>query len=78
MSDYNLFLPTIQFPLVFAGLESRLPVHYNVFNTELVMTSFLQFFAVPVLGPWVLKLSVTGPSLGLSKKGKKTKTGLDL
>ena len=61
---------------IFASFSlSRL--HYNVYSTGLVATSFLRFYAVPVLGPWVLKLSGTGPGLSLSKKGKKIETRLD-
>jgi hypothetical protein len=37
----------------------------------------LRFFAVPVRGSWILKLSGTGPVRGPSKKGNWTETGLD-
>jgi hypothetical protein len=41
------------------------------------MTVFLRFFAVPVRGSWILKLSGTGPVRGPSKKGTRTETGPD-
>jgi hypothetical protein len=37
----------------------------------------LRFFAVPVRGSWILKLSGTGPVRGPSKKGNRTETGPD-
>jgi hypothetical protein len=36
-----------------------------------------RFFAVPVRGSWILKLSGTGPVRGPSKKGNRTETGPD-
>ena len=42
-----------------------------------VLTSFLWFFAVPVRGSCILKLSGTGPVRGPSKKGNRTETGPD-
>ena len=42
-----------------------------------VLTSFLRFFAVPVCGSCILKLSGTGPVRGPSKKGNRTETGPD-
>ena len=42
-----------------------------------VSTGFLRFFAVPVHGSCILKLSGTGPVRGPSKKGNRTETGPD-
>ena len=42
-----------------------------------VLTGFLRFFAVPVRGSCILKLSGTGPVRGPSKKSNRTETGLD-
>ena len=42
-----------------------------------VSTGFLWFFAVPVHGSCILKLSGTGPVCGPSKKGNRTETGPD-
>ena len=42
-----------------------------------VLTGFLRFFAVPVCGSCILKLSGTGPVRGPSKKGNRTETGPD-
>jgi hypothetical protein len=70
MLDYNLFLRNMS---GFGWYKPR----FNVFFSELVMTSFLRFFSVPVPSPCVLKLSRTSPGLGPSKKDKKTGTGLD-
>jgi hypothetical protein len=42
-----------------------------------VWTGFLRFFAVPVRGSWILKLSGTGPVRGPFKKGNRTETGPD-
>ena len=39
---------------------------------ELVLTSFLQFFLVPVQYFWILESSRTGPALGPSKNSEKT------
>lgn len=55
----------------FTGLNQILM--YSVHDwLQPVWTSFLRFFAVPVHGSWVLKISRTGPGPGPSKKGKKT------
>ena len=42
-----------------------------------VSTGFLWFFAVPVCGSCILKLSRTGQVRGPSKKGNRTETGPD-
>ena len=42
-----------------------------------VLIGFLRFFAVPVRGSCILKLSGTGPVRGPSKKGNRTETGPD-
>ena len=42
-----------------------------------VSTGFLRFFAVPVCGSCILKLSGTGPVRGPSKKGNRTETRPD-
>ena len=42
-----------------------------------VLTGFLRFFAVPVRSSCILKLYVTGPVRGPSKKGNRTETGPD-
>ena len=42
-----------------------------------VLTGFLQFFAVPVRGFCILKLSGTGPVRSPSKKDNRTETGPD-
>ena len=49
----------------------------TVFKPGSVTTGFLRFFAVPVRGSWILKLSGTGPVRGPSKKGNRTGTGPD-
>ena len=73
MLGHNLFLHDIS---KFCWCRPR----FNIFIPdwfELVWTSFLQVFSIPVRGSWILKISRTGPDLGASKKGKKTRTGLD-
>jgi hypothetical protein len=72
MSDYNLLLQ----PMSEFCLSST---HFTVFIPGPVTTAvFLRFFfAVPVRGSWILKLSGTGPVRGLSKKGNSTETGPD-
>ena len=42
-----------------------------------VLTGFLRFFAVPVRGSCILKLSGTSPVRGPFKKGNRTETGPD-
>ena len=42
-----------------------------------VLTGFLRFFAVPVRGSCILKLSGTGPVRDPSKKGNRTEIGPD-
>ena len=70
MSDYNLFLQ----PMSEFCLSST---RVTVFILGPVTTGFLRFFAVPVRGSWILKLSGTGPVRGPSKKGNRTETGPD-
>ena len=70
MSDYNLFLQ----PMSEFCLSST---RVTVFIPGPVTTGFLRFFAVPVRGSWILKLSGTGPVRGPSKKGNRTETGPD-
>ena len=50
---------------------------FIVFLLRPVTTSFNWFFAVPVHGFCILKLSETGPVCGPSKKGNRSKTGPD-
>jgi hypothetical protein len=70
MSGYNSFLqPMSEF--------YRSSTHYIVFILRLVTTSLDRFFAVPIRGSWILKLSGTGPVCGPSKKGNGTGTGPD-
>jgi hypothetical protein len=70
MSDYNLLLQLMSE----ICLSSMC---FTVFIPGPVTTGFLLFFAVPVRGSWILKLSGTGPVCGPSKKGYRTETGPD-
>ena len=70
MSGYNLFSQLMSY-------FYRYSTCFNVFIPRPVTTSFLRFFAVPVCGSCILKLSGTGPVRGPSKKGNRTGTGPD-
>jgi hypothetical protein len=53
-------------------------IHYGT-SYDRFFAVFCGFFAVPVRGSWILKLSGTGPVRGPSKKGNRTEpeTGPD-
>jgi hypothetical protein len=73
MSDYKLsLLPMSEFCLSSTCFTVS-------FRDQLrpVFCGFLRFFAVPVRGSWILKLSETGPVRGPFKKGNRTETGPD-
>ena len=77
MSGYKLFSQLMSY-------FYRHSTCFIVFIPRPVTTSFLRFFcvflrffAVPVHGSCILKLSGTGPVCGPSKKGNRTETGLD-
>ena len=70
MSGYNLFSQLMSYFF-------RYSTCFNVFIPRPVTTSFDRFFAVPVRGSCILKLSGTGPVHGPSKKGNRTETGPD-
>ena len=70
MSGHNLFSQLMSY-------FYRYSTCFNVFIPRPVTTSFLRFFAVPVRGSCILKLSGTSPVCGPSKKGNRTKTGPD-
>ena len=70
MSGYNLFSHLMSY-------FYRYSTCFIVFIPRPVATSFDRFFAVPVHGSCILKLSGTGPVRGPSKKGNRTETGPD-
>jgi hypothetical protein len=70
MSDYNLLLQ----PMSEFCLSSTC---FTVFILGPVTTGFLRFFAVPVRGSWIMKLSGTNLVCGPSKKGNRTETRPD-
>jgi hypothetical protein len=70
MSDYNLLLQ----PMSEFCLSSTC---FTVFILGPVTSCFLRFFAVPVCGSWILKLSGTGLVRGPPKKSNRTETGPD-
>ena len=70
MSAYNLFSQLMSY-------FCRYSTYFIVFIPRPVTTSFLRFFAVPVHGSCILKLSGTGPVRGPSKKDNRTETGPD-
>ena len=70
MSAYNLFSQLMSY-------FYRYSTCFNVFIPRPVTTSFDRFFAVPVRGSCILKLSRTCPVCGPSKKGNRTETGPD-
>ena len=70
MSGYKLFSQLMSY-------FYRYSTCFNVFIPRPVTTCFLRFFAVPVCGSCILKLSRTGQVRGPSKKGNRTETGPD-
>ena len=70
MSDYNLFSQLMSY-------FCRYSTHFVAFIPRPVTTSFDRFFVVLVHGSCILKLSGTELVRNPSKKGNRTKTGLD-
>ena len=70
MSGHNLLCP------IFTDIARVLMYSFRD-QLQPVFCVFLRFFAVPVRGSCILKLSGTGPVRGPSKKGNRTETGPD-
>ena len=70
MSAYNLFSQPMSY-------LARVLLYSFRDQLQPVLTGFLRFFAVPVHGSCILKLSGTCPVRGPSKKGNRTETGPD-